>query len=329
MKAIVWTKYGTPDVLEYKEVAKPVPKDDEVLIKINAASVTPGDCEIRRFDIHVLFWLPLRIYIGIRRPRHTMLGMELSGEIEAVGKEVKRYKKGDQVFCGTGMRFGAYAEYKCQKDTSFMAIKPVNMSYEEAATIPTAGINALHYLRKGNIQPGEKLLINGAAGCFGTYAIQIAKMMGAEVTGVDSTKKLKKLLSLGADHVIDYTQEDYTQNGQTYDVIFDVVGRGSVSKAMRSLKKNGRYVLSSPWVLQVVQGLWSERINNLPGRRTGKKFIFELASEKTEDLAYLKESVEAGKLKAVIDRTYSLKQTSDAHRYVETGEKIGNVVITI
>ena len=210
-----------------------------------------------------------------------------------------------------------------------MAIKPVNMSYEEAATIPTAGTNALHYLRKGNIQPGEKLLINGAAGCFGTYAIQIAKMMGAEVTGVDSTKKLEKLLSLGADHVIDYTQEDYTKNGQTYDVIFDVVGRGSVSKAMKSLKKNGRYILSSPWVLQVVQGLWSEMINNLPGRRTGKKFIFELAGEKTEDLAYLKASVEAGRLKSVIDRTYPLEQTADAHRYVETGEKIGHVVVTM
>ncbi len=322
MKAILWTKYGAPDLLKLGDVEKPTLKDDEVLIRTYAATVTPGDCEMRRFKMHVLFWLPLRIYMGISKPKRPILGMELAGEIENVGKDVKLFQKGDQVFAGTGLSFGAYAEYKCYRATSQMAIKPANMTFEEAATVPTAGINALHYLRKGNIEPGQKVLINGAAGCFGTYGVQIAKIFGAEVTGVDSTRKLDALRSLGADHVIDYTQEDYTKNGETYDVIFDVVGKGSVSRAMKSLKPNGRYILATSWVIQVLQGLWSSMTSS-------KKFIFELARDRTEDLVYLKELIEAGKLKAVIDRSYPLEQMSEAHRYVEGGEKVGNVVITI
>lgn len=322
MKAIVWPKYGTPDVLQFKEVEKPEPKDNEVLIKIHAATVTPGDCELRRFEMHVLFWLPLRIYMGVFKPKRPILGMELAGEIEEIGKNVTGFKKGDQVFSGTGMKFGAYAEYKCQKSASLISIKPSNMSYEEAATVPTGGLNALHYIRKGNIQPGQKVLINGAAGCFGTYAVQIAKLFGAEVTGVDSSHKMDMLRLIGADHVIDYTQEDFTKNGKTYDVIFDVVGKGSVSRAMRSLTKNGHYILATPWVFQVMRGLWSAMTSK-------RKFIFELAREKTEDLIYLTELIEAGKIKAVIDRSYPLKDMAEAHRYVESGKKVGHVTIKV
>ena len=329
MKAILWTKYGPPDLLKLGEVDKPIPKDNEVLIRVHAATVMPGDCEMRRFDMHILFWLPLRIYMGVIKPRRPILGMDLAGEIETVGKDVTLFKKGDQVFSDTGISFGAYAEYKCQKSTHPMTIKPANMSYEEAATVPTPGLNALHYLRKGNIRPGQKVLINGAAGCFGTYAVQIAKIFGAEVTGVDSTKKLDLLRSLGADHVIDYTQEDFTKNGQTYDVIFDVVGKSSVWRAMKSLKPNGRYILATTWVFQIIQGLWSSMTSSLPWWQTGKKFIFELANYKTEDLVYLKELIEEGKIKSVIDRGYQLEQMSEAHWYVESGEKVGNVVITI
>lgn len=322
MKAILWTKYGQPDLLQMGDVEKPTPKDDEVLIKIHAATAMPGDCELRRFDMHVLFWLPLRIYMGILKPKRPILGMDLAGEIEEVGKDVKLFKKGDQIFCVTGIRFGAYAEYKCQRSTYLMAIKPVNMTFEEAATVPTGGVNALHYIRKGNIQPGQKVLINGAAGCFGTYAVQIAKLFGAEVTGVDSTNKLDLLRSIGADHVIDYTQEDYTKNGEKYDVIFDVVGRGSISRAMKSLKPKGRYILATPWVLAVIQGLWSSMFSS-------KKFIIEFANENTEDLVYLKELIEDGKLKSIIDRTYPLEQMAEAHRYVESGNKTGHVAITV
>jgi len=328
MKAIVWTKYGSPDLLELKEVVKPTPKDNELLIKVHAATVTPGDCEIRRFDMHVLFWLPLRIYFGIFKPKRPILGMDLSGEVEAVGKDVQLFKKGDHVFCGTGLSFGAYAEYKCQKNTHPMAIKPANMSYEEAASVPTGGVNALHYMRKGNIQQGQKVLIIGAGGCFGTYAVQIAKMFGAEVTGVDSTNKLDILRSLGADHVIDYTQEDFTKSNQSYDVIFDVIGN-SVSHKMKSLKPNGRYILATPWVWSVIQGFWSSLRSNLPWRQTSKKFIFELARDSIEDLVYLKELIEDGKLKAVIDRNYPLEQMAEAHKYVESGEKVGHVTITV
>jgi len=322
MKAILWTRYGPPDLLQLGEVEKPTPNDNEILIKIHAATVSPGDCEIRRFDIHVLFWLPLRLYMGIRNPKRPILGMEMAGEIEAVGKDVKGYTPGDQVFGGGGMRFGGHAEYVCLSIKNVMAIKPDKLSYEEAATLPTAGLNALHYIRKADIQPGQKILINGAAGCFGTYAVQLAKLFGAEVTAVDSSKKLDTLRSIGADHVIDYTQEDYTKNGETYDAIFDVVGKGSVSQGMKSLKQKGRYVLATPWVLQVIQGLWSSMTSN-------KKFIFELAGEKPEDLVYLSELIEGGKVKPVIDRLYPLEEIPEAHRYVESGEKIGNVVITI
>jgi len=322
MKAIVYTEYGPPDVLQLKEVEKPTPKDNEVLIKIHAATVTAGDCEVRSFTFPILFWLPLRIMFGLIKPKRLILGQELAGEIEAVGKDVKQFRKGDQVFAATGCRFGAYAEYTCLPSKCAMAIKSTNMTYEESAAIPTGGLNALHYLRKGNIQKGQKVLINGAAGNIGTFTVQLAKYFGAEVTGVDSTEKLDMLRSIGADRVIDYTQEDFTKSDETYDIIFDVVGKSSFSSSVRSLKQNGRYILVNPRLLQIVRGLWTSMTSS-------KKVIFEFASYRTEDLIYLKELIEEGKIKSVIDRRYPLEKTAEAHRYVEKGHKKGNVVINI
>ena len=236
---------------------KPTPKDNEVLIRVYATTVTAGDCEIRRFQIPILFWLPVRLHMGLRKPRIKILGQEIAGEIEAVGKEVTQFKKGDQVFAPTEMSLGAYAQYICLPSTCVMAVKPTNMTYAEAATVPLGGLNALHFLRKGNIQSGQKVLINGAGGSIGTFAVQLAKYFGAEVTGVDSTEKLDMLSSIGADRVIDYTQEDFTKNGQTYDVIFDVAGKSSFSRSVKSLNQNGRYLLANLVLSQIVRGLWT------------------------------------------------------------------------
>jgi NADPH:quinone reductase-like Zn-dependent oxidoreductase len=323
MKAIVCTRYGPPDVLQLKEVAKPTPRDNEVLIRIYAAEVTRGDCEVRAFKIPILFWLFLRINIGLRKPgKKPILGMYLAGEIESVGKDVKLFKKGDQVFAATGFVFGAYAEYVCMPEKGTLAIKPANMTYAEAASVPIGGLNALHFLRKSNIRSGQKVLINGAGGSIGIFAIQLARYFGAEVTGVDSTGKLDMMRSIGADQVINYTAEDFTKNGQTYDVIFDIVGKSSFSRSLKSLKQNGRYLLANPGLPQILRGLWTSMISS-------KKVISALATEKTEDLIFLKELIEAGKIKPVIDRSYPLEQTAEAHRYVEKEQKTGNVVITL
>ena len=321
MKAIVYTNYGPPDVLQIREVDKPDPKDNEVLIRIYAVTVNMGDCEMRRSEIPNSIWLIVRLVFGLIKPRKQILGAFLAGKIEAVGKEVKQFREGDQVFAGSGARFGAYAKYICLPEEGSLAIKPDNMTYEEAAAVPLGGLNALHYLRKSNIQSGEKVLINGAGGSFGTFAVQLAKYYGAEVTGVDSTEKLDILRSIGADHVIDYTQEDFTKNGQTYDVIFNMVIKSSFSGNLKSLKQNGRYLLTNPaGFLQMFRGLWTSMISS-------KKVIFEFASEKSEDLIFLKELIEAGKLKSVIDRCYPLEQAVEAHRYVKTGQKKGKCSI--
>ena len=325
MKAIVWTKYGPPDGLQPKEVAKPAPKDNEVLIRIYATTVTAGDCELRSFKLPLWLRLPLRIYLGLIRPRSIVLGQELAGEIEAVGKAVTQFRKGDQVFGWTGLGLGAYAEYKCLPEDGMLAVKPANMTYEEAAPLPVGGLDAVYFLRRGHIQRGDKVLINGAGGSIGTFAVQLAKYFGADVTGVDSTGKLDMLRSIGADHVIDYTQEDFTQSGQTYDVIFDVVGKSSFSRSVRSLTLNGRYLLGNAGLSQRVRGQWM----SMSSSKQVIPYAARAASEYTEDAMFLKELIEAGKIQSVIDRCYPLEQTAEAHRYVDTGHKKGNVVITV
>ncbi|MEZ4671316.1 MAG: NAD(P)-dependent alcohol dehydrogenase [Anaerolineae bacterium] len=323
MKAIALTKYGSPDGLQLTEVEKPTPKGNEVLIRVRATTVTAGDAEIRTLNFPVWLMLPIRIYVGFIKPGNFILGQELAGDIVAVGKNVTRFKEGDPVFGTTGFRFGAHAEYACLPEAGVLAIKPSKMTYEEAATVPVAGIEALHFMRKANIHSGEKVLIVGAGGSIGTIGVQLARYFGAEVTGVDSTGKLDMLRSIGADHTIDYTQEDFTQSGETYDVIFDVMGKSSFSGSIQSLKPNGRYLLGgNTGPSQLLRGRWVSMTGS-------KKVIVGAASQKTEDLVFLKELIERGKIKSVIDRRYPLEQTAEAHRYVETGQKKGNVVITV
>jgi NADPH:quinone reductase-like Zn-dependent oxidoreductase len=326
MKAVVTTKYGPPEVLELREVDKPSPKDDEVLIKIHATTVTAGDCEMRSLKLPLLYQLVLRMGFGFRRPRKEIQGTEVAGEIEAIGKDVTKFKVGDQIFGATGMTFGANAEYVCLPEVpgemeGGVITKPANMSYEEAVTVPFGARDALHFLQLGNIQSGQKALINGAGGSIGIFAVQLAKLDGAEVTAIDSAPKLEMLRSIGADHVIDYAKEDFTQNGVVYDVIFDVIGKVSFSRADKSIKPGGTYLLANP-VSQMVQALWTKM-------RTDKNVVMQTASGTIEDLVYLRGLVEDGKLRTIIDRTYPLEQIVEAHKYVETGAKLGNVVITV
>lgn len=327
MKAIVWTKYGPPEVLQLQEVEKPTPKNDEVLIRIHATTVTAGDCEMRSLKFPLILSFPVRLWIGFFKPKgKTIPGTELAGEIEAVGKDVSQFKVGDQIYGAAGMAFGANAEYICLPERpgdmqGGVAIKPANMTFEEAATVPFGGRDALHFLRLANIQSGQKILINGAGGSIGTFAVQLARLDGAEVTAVDSAAKLDMLRSLGADQVIDYTQEDFTQNGEIYDVIFDVIGKVSFSRSRKSLKPNGIYLLANP-VSQMIPALWTRMTSD-------RKIMMQTASGTIGDLNYLRGLIEEGKLRTVIDRRYTLEQTAAAHRYVETGAKKGNVVISV
>jgi len=312
MKAVVCTGYGPPEVLKLKEVDRPVPKDNEVLIKIHAAAVTVSDCIVRSGKINILLWLPMRIFVGFGRPRKQILGLELAGEIEATGKEVKRFKKGDQVFAFTGKNFGAFAEYvslpeegKYMPTDSLIAIKPANISYEAAASVPARGTLALYYLKKGNIQSGQNVLIYGASGGVGTFAVQLAKYFGADVTGVCSTENLEMVKSIGADAVLDYTKDDLTSAGKSYDIIFDAVGNKKSSKmklqCKNALAPNGKYI-------SVDDG-------------TPKISI--------DDLVMIKKLIELGKIKPILDRVYTLEQITEAHRYVEKGHKKGSVVIMV
>src|SRR5437867_2993315 len=322
MKAIICTRYGSPDVLQLKEVNKPSPKDNEVLIRVHAATVTTGDCELRKFKMPIWLWPFARIGFGFRGPRRKILGQEVAGEIESVGTAVKLFRPGDQVFAFTGLRLGVYAEYNCIAETGLIATKPVNMTFEEAAAVPVGGLHALHLLRKANIQSGQKVLIIGAGGTVGTLAVQLAKSFGAEVIAVDATGKLDMLRSIGADMVFDYIKDDFTKSGQIYDVILDVVGKASYSGCIRSLKENGYYLFGNPGLSQQFRGLWTSTMSS-------KKVVGGMVSYGTEDLVFLRELIEAGKIRSVIDRRYPLEQVAEAHRYVDTGQKIGNVVVTV
>jgi len=326
MKAIIYTKYGPPDVLLLNEVAKPTPKDNEVLIRVHATTVTTGDVNARGFVfVPPGFRLLARLMFGLRRPKKTILGTEFAGEIEAAGKDVTLFKAGDQVFGIDGSGLGAYAEYKCLYEAGALAIKPANMTYEEAAAVPNGALTALFFLRdKGNIQSGQKVLINGASGSVGTAAVQLARYFGAEVTGVCSTTNLELVKSLGADKVIDYTREDFSKRDETYDIIFDTVGKTSFSACKNLLKEKGLYLAGAGGLREFGQILWT----SITG---GKKVIAGggLESERKENLIFLKELIEAGKMKAVIDRRYPLEQMVEAHRYVDKGHKRGNVVITV
>jgi len=306
MKAIICTKYGPPEVLKVKEVEKPTPKDNEVLIKIYATSVTASDCIIRGFKLPVAMWIPARLALGITKPRKAILGLVLSGEIERVGDNVKQFKKGDKVFAHTFLRFGAYAEYTCLPETSAITLMPSNTSFEEAAAIPFGGTLALYYLKKANIQRGQKVLIYGASGAVGTSAIQLAKHFGAEVSGVCSTVNLELVKSLGADIVIDYTKENFTDIGKQYDLIFDAVGKKKSSHLQykKALTPNGKFISVD---------------DGNPGERAVCK----------DNLITLKELTEVGTIKPVIDKSYPLEQIVDAHRYVDKGHKKGNVIITV
>ena len=324
MKAVIWTEYGPPETLQLAEVDKPVPKDNEVLIKVCAATVTQADCELRRMKFTTGSWLGLafRAYVGFTGPaRIKILGQEVAGVIESVGKEVTRFKPGDQVFAPCMLHLGAYAEYVCLPETNPI-LKPANMTYDEAATIPVGGINGLHFLRISSVSSGEKILLNGAGGSIGTYAVQIAKSLGAEVAAVDSAEKLAMLSSIGADRVMDYRQQDFTRNGDRYDVIIDIIGKSPFSRTVRSLKPNGRYVLGNPGLAGMVRGRWSPMAS-------GKRVISEVATFKPEYYATLRELIQAGKIRSIIDRRYPLEQIAEAHRYVEQGHKKGNVVITL
>ena len=323
MKAVVCTKYGPPEVLQVAEIEKPIPKDNEVLIKIHATTVSAADYRVRSFDVPASFWLPAKLALGFRRPRKSVLGMELSGEIEDIGKNVMTFKKGDKVFAATLQSFGGYAEYICIAEDGPIVIKPTVLTYEEAAAIPIGARTAFHYLKKiAEIKPDQKVLIYGASGSVGTYAIQLAKYFGAEVTGVCSTSNLEMVKSLGADKVIDYTKRNFTEAFETYDIMFVTVDKCPFTACKKSLHKNGVYLnIGRP--IPSLRMIWAAVTSGI------KVVVGKTAPETAEALFILKCIIEQRKLKPIIDQNYSLDQIVEAHRYVDIGHKKGNVVISI
>jgi NADPH:quinone reductase-like Zn-dependent oxidoreductase len=322
VRAIVYNRYGPPEVLHLAEVEKPVPRDDEVLIRVHASTVSAPDYRCRSFTVPLSFWIPARVFLGILGPKLPILGAELSGEIEEIGKDVTKFKKGDQIFAATIGRFGGYAEYACLPQTGVIALKPANMTYEEAAAVPVGARAALHFLRKADIKSGQKVLVYGASGSVGTFAVQLAKYYGAEVTGVCSGSNLELVRSLGADKAIDYTTEDFAAQGAIYDVIFVAVDKGSFTDCMEALKPKGIY-LNATTPVRTPRMRWAAL--------TGDKTIVtgEHPSEAADDLVFLRGLIEQGKLRSAIDRGYPLERIVEAHRYVDLGHKKGNVVVTV
>lgn len=318
----MYERYGPPEVLQLKEVEKPTPKDNQALIKTHAATVTSGDWRVRSLNVPAGFGLIMRLVFGISKPRQPILGSELAGVVESVGKDVTRFKVGDQVFAFSDAAMGCHAEYKCMPQDGAVVIKPSNLTYDEAAAISFGGTTALDFLRRGKLQSGERILVNGASGAVGTAAVQLAKHFGADVTGVCSTSNVELVRSLGASHVIDYTKEDFTQNGETYDVIVDTVGTAPFSRSKDSLKDGGRLLMVLAGLPDMLQAPWMSMTSS-------KKIIAGPAAVRAEDLRFLARLAEAGEFKPVIDRRYPFEQIVEAHRYVDTGRKKGNVVIML
>ena len=322
MKAIVFSEYGSSDVLRIEEVKRPEPKDDEVLIKVHSTEVTKADCEMRSFNFAVKwFWLPLRLIFGVFKPKKQILGGYFSGEIEEIGTNVSNFKIGDQVFGSARMRLGAYGEYMCLPADYTIVKKPTNISYEEAAAVPLGGLNALHFMRKANIRDGDEVLINGAGGSIGTFAVQIAKSMGAEVTAVDSSIKEKMLREIGVDYFVDYAKENIANQGRKYDVIFNMVANSCYSDLVKLLKPNGRYLMGNPKLTDILRSVFTTKSSD-------KLAIFAFAGEKVEELTTLKDLIEEGKIKSTVDKVYSVNQISEAHQRVETENRIGIVVLS-
>ena len=317
MKAMTYAQYGAPEVLKLQQVTKPTPKDNEVLVRVIATAANSGDCRLRRADP----WA-VRLFFGLTKPKKAILGSVFSGQVEATGKNVTRFKVGDHVFGSTGMSFGAYAEYKCLPETGILAKKPANMSHREASTIPFGGTTALHFIRKARIKKGQKVLVYGASGSVGTAAVQLAKHYGAEVTGVCSTANVAMVKSLGADKVIDYTKEDFASNGEQYDVIYETVDKISYADSVKGLSANGTLILGASNPPDQLRGVWTSMTSS-------RKVLFGMISQKGEDIEFLKGLIENGSYKAVVDRSYPLEELAAAHRYVEQGHKKGNVAITL
>ena len=323
MKAIVYKEYGGPDVLHMEDVEKPTPAADQVLISVRAVEATKADCEMRRFKFAVSwFWLPLRIALGIRKPRNPILGNYFAGVVEATGNDVDKFQNGQNIFGAAGLRMGAYAEYLCIPDSCTMVTMPTNMSFAEAAAVPLGGLNALHFMRKADICHGDKVLVNGAGASIGTFAVQIAKAMGAEVTAVDSGIKEAMLRDIGADHFLDYTRQDFTKRGDTYDVIFSMVAQTSYSSCVRALKSGGRYVMANPKLSDILRSPITSRFSD-------RKVLFAFAGEREEELLELKRMIEAGEIGATVDKIYPMEQVAQAHRRVETEQRLGTVVISV